>query len=208
MAEATIKIDGITVHITSDIFSVKFMNLIKTIENFQEKCTFIDEPLKKQPQGPIKMDLSSKNTKNIYYTKTPINPPVQRLTKPTPNLTFTNKSIDNFKEVSQDEIEKVKKTLYDQDEPKDAIFNLSDIDLITQVKRYLQICNGAEIESYYKSQNIKYRPFHLSGLYSERFGIKTDKQKRIIRDMLRRCIEFTETEHFKNKTTPTTITSY
>lgn len=175
--------------------------------------------MKKQPQGPIKMDLSSKNNKNIYYTKTPINPPVQRVvnvvnllkpnkTSSNSSLTFTNKSIDNFKEVSQDEIEKVKKTLYDQDEPKDAIFNLNDIDLITQVKRYLQICNGADIESYYKSQNIKYRPFHLSGLYSERFGIKTDKQKRIIRDMLRRCIEFTETEHFKNKTTPTTITSY
>jgi hypothetical protein len=31
MAEATITIDGINVHITSDIFSVKFMNLIKTI---------------------------------------------------------------------------------------------------------------------------------------------------------------------------------
>jgi hypothetical protein len=102
--------------------------------------------------------------------------------------------------VSHEEIDKVKKIICESNEPKDAIFHLSDNDLIMQLKKILQICNDANIMKYYQEHKIKYRCFNLSGLFSEKYGIKTEKQRKIIRDMFRRCIQFTHTEYFKNIT--------
>jgi hypothetical protein len=84
-------------------------------------------------------------------------------------------------------------------EPNDDIFNMSDIELINQLKNYLELCYLGEIGDYYRENNIKYRTFRLTGLYSNKNGIKTDKQRKILRDMLRRCIDFTKTDFFKSK---------
>jgi hypothetical protein len=84
-------------------------------------------------------------------------------------------------------------------EPNDQIFNMTDIELINQLQNYLELCYLGEIGDYYRENNIKYRTFRLTGLYSKKNGIKTDKQRKILRDMLRRCIDFTKTDFFKNK---------
>jgi hypothetical protein len=176
MAEATIKIDGIDINVKSDIFSVKFMTLVKTIEKFQENYkqdgnnVCVETPL----QNPIVMDLSKRTTPISQEEK------IKRL-----NL---------LRQLPPSE----------DDEPRDAVFSLDDTTLIHRVQNYLHICNQADIEQYYRDTKIKYRPFNLGGLYSKKYGIKTEKQRKIIRDLLRKCIQFTKSEYFKSRTIPNT----
>jgi len=176
MAEATIKIDGINVNITSDIFSVKFMDLVKAIEHFQEKYKQPHNRFINPSQSRIMMDLSKKSF-----------------------ISFTDASVHNFERIGDDKIKQISQIIDRIEEPKDEVFYLTDNELILQIEKYLKICNHTGIENYYKDIRLKYRPFNLSGLYSKKYGIKTDKQRKIIRDMLRRCIQFTKSEYFKNK---------
>jgi hypothetical protein len=171
MAEATIKIDGININIRSDVFSVKFMDLVKTIEHFQEKYkqNNVITLAPKVLVPPMIMDLSKKSSPSVY----------------------------NFERLTEDKINKVSQIIDRSEEPRDSVFYLSDSELMIQIKKYLKICNNAGIEEYYK--DLMYRPFNLSGLYSKKYGIKTIRQRKIIRDMLRKCIEFTKSDLFKNK---------
>lgn len=163
MADATVKIDNMEIFIKSDKFSHKFMELIKSIEKFNDiySKTHIDYPIVRK--GPIVVD----------FTKSaPVNACI---------------------------IKQVKKVIKDTEEVRDEVFKLSDEELIKAIKTYLQICIKAGISDYYRENKIPYRVFQLSGLYSEKNGIRTEKQRRKIRDMLRKCIEFTETEYYKEK---------
>jgi hypothetical protein len=179
MAEATIKIDGIDINIKSDIFSVKFMTLVKTIEKFQENYKQDGNNLCVQPpqQNPMVIDLSKR--------------------VPVSNSITQEEKIKRFNLLRQ-------LPALEDDEPRDAIFTFDDLTLIHQVQKYLHICNQADIEQYYRDNKIKYRPFHLGGLYSKKYGIKTDKQRKIIRDLLRKCIQFTNSEYFKSRIIPKT----
>ena len=163
MADATIKLDNIEIFIKSDIFSHKFMELIKSIEKFNEiySKTNVDYPI--QRKGPIIIDISKSAPVNI------------------------------------NQINQVRRIIKDIDDVRDEVFKLSDEELIKAIKTYLQICIKAGISDYYRENKIPYRVFQLSGLYSEKNGIRTEKQRRKIRDMLRKCIEFTETEYYKEK---------
>lgn len=163
MADATVKIDNMEIFIKSDKFSHKFMELIKSIEKFNEvySKTHIDYPIIRK--DPIVIDISKSAPVNAYMIK------------------------------------EVKKVIKDNEDIKDEVFKLTDDELIKAIKSYLQMCVKAGISEYYVENKIPYRVFQLTGLYSEKNGIKTEKQRRKIRDMLRKCIEFTQTDYYKEK---------
>ena len=137
MAEATIKIDGIDINVKSDIFSVKFMTLVKTIEKFQEnyKQDGNNVCVETPQQNPIVMDLSKRTT-------------------PISNLISQEEKIKRLNLLRQ-------LPPLEDDEPRDSVFTLDDTTLIHQVQNYLHICNQTDIEQYYRDNKIKYRPFNL-----------------------------------------------
>ncbi len=79
------------------------------------------------------------------------------------------------------------------------INKLSDDDLIKLIQKLLLMCKKNNIEEYYIKNKIKYRSFNLSSLYSKKYGIKTEKQRNIIKDMIKKCLEFIKTDYYKNK---------
>jgi hypothetical protein len=87
----------------------------------------------------------------------------------------------------------------EQDEPNDELMNIDDSLLISQVKRLLKISHSYNITDYYRKNNIKYRAFTLSSLYSEKNGINSDSQRKKIRDMARRCQQFLSSDYVKQK---------
>lgn len=135
MAEATIKIDGIEVNIKSNIFSEKFMNLVKTIENFDQK----------RSNNKIQKNNSDLNS-----------------------------------------------------EPNDAVYYLTDIDLLENTVRILDICKKANIEKYYNFEDIN--PYVES--YIEKRGFTNKNARKVLKDILRKCIDYAKTEEFKNQTLP------
>jgi hypothetical protein len=55
------------------------------------------------------------------------------------------------------------------------------------------------IDDYYRKNNIKYRSFNLTGLYSKKFGIKSDKQRYVIRELCRCCDKFLHSDYINSK---------
>ena len=77
-----------------------------------------------------------------------------------------------------------------KDEPNDEYVNMDDEELIINVERLLIESKKNGIEDYYRKNNLKYRVFNLTGLYSKKFGIKSEKQRYHIRDLCRTCNKY------------------
>ncbi len=142
MAEATIKMEGIEVNIKSEIFSEKFMKLVKTIESF---------------------DLS----KNVSES--------------------TNKQINT------------KKLNSPQAPPAtmDIIHYMSDIDVMDNVQRVIKIAKEHKIEEYY-NEKIEEISDYLK-TYKHGTGFTNNNARVVLKSILRKCLEFSKTDYFKNQ---------
>jgi hypothetical protein len=84
-------------------------------------------------------------------------------------------------------------------EPEDDLIYLNDRDLIKKVDYYLKLAKKYEIEEFYRKNKMKPKRFGLSGLYTSKFGIKTEKQRYLIRDLCRVCKQYINSEYVENK---------
>jgi hypothetical protein len=108
------------------------------------------------------------------------------------NLT-SNSSISENSIVSEILSEK------DEESVIDEFTEISDKNLIKRVKNLLEEAHKYNITEYYSENNIKYRAFNLSSLYSEKYGFRSKIQKDKIKDMARKCIQFLDSEYVNIK---------
>jgi hypothetical protein len=83
------------------------------------------------------------------------------------------------------------------DEPEDEFLDLNDLDLIDSAQQLLNDAKQFNIEGFYNQFNHK-RRFNLSGLYSVKNGIKSNKQRYLIRDLCRLCKQYLNSNYVSN----------
>ena len=99
----------------------------------------------------------------------------------------------NEKENEKKEKENEKKEKGNEiDEPDDELMYMDDINLIQNADKIIIDAKEIGIEEHYRKNKISYRPFNLGGLYSKKWGIKSDKQRYQIRDLCRTCMIYIE----------------
>ena len=84
-------------------------------------------------------------------------------------------------------------------EPQDRYVFMNDEELINETEKVLILSKKYGIEEYYRQNNLKYRPFNLGGLYSKKQGIKSEKQRYMIRELVRTCQQFLESDSVSKK---------
>jgi hypothetical protein len=110
----------------------------------------------------------------------------------------SSKSSKSTTSISTNDFTTIENITFHKDEQEDELLYYDDQTLISETEKILILSRKYKIEDYYKQNKISHRPFTLSGLYSKKNGIKSPKQKYMIRELYRTCENFLETDYAKN----------
>lgn len=86
-----------------------------------------------------------------------------------------------------------------KNEPEDYYFSLSDVELIREVNKLLKDAKKYDIQGFFFKNKLEHKRFSLSGLYSSKYGIKSDKQRFAIRELCRICERYICSNYVKDK---------
>jgi hypothetical protein len=101
--------------------------------------------------------------------------------------------------ISSSEFENLNGKMKHRNEPSDIYFDMDDKKLIKEANSLLSRAKNFDIEEFYYKNKLPHRRFTLSGLYSVKWGIKTDKQRYSIRELCRICNSFLKSDHIQKK---------
>lgn len=113
--------------------------------------------------------------------------------------TTSSNSNSTFSSIVSDEFLTIEGIVKHKDEIEDEYLYMNDNELINEVEDLLVRSKKYGIEDYYRKNNLKYRPFNLGGLYSKRLGIKSNKQRYMIRELSRTCKKYLESDYVSDK---------
>lgn len=86
-----------------------------------------------------------------------------------------------------------------KDEINDKYIKYSDKELVECFENLVKVSKKYSIEEYFKYKEIEHRPLTLTGLYSRKCGIRSDKQRYNIRELCRLCETFLMSDYVESK---------
>jgi hypothetical protein len=164
---------------------ISVYDMIKKLEKYEELSKKLEqyERICDTPEDTIFQEDLYDETSSSYSRET----------------TSSNNSNTTISSISSEDFITVDGITRYKDEVEDEYLQMNDKELIIDAENILKQSKKYGIEEHYRKNNLKYRPFNLGGLYSKRHGIKSEKQRYMIRELLRTCIKYLESDTVKNK---------